>query len=346
MKEFDIINQFFKVQGVPSANSLPVKNSALKDSVVKSIGDDCAILSVPDKHDLVVSMDTLVSGRHFPDDALPGQIATRAFGTCLSDLAAMGAIPCWFTLGLTMPEADIKWIAPFSESLLSIAQDYQCELIGGDTTQGPLTITLQVHGIVEQGKALRRDQASVGDYVFVTGYLGDGAAALALINDEAANNAIADADKKYLDSRFYCPQPQIQAALNIVDYSRCAIDISDGLLADLQHVATASQVDIEIDVDKLPISLACKHLVDSATSLSFALSGGDDYQVAFTVPENHLPDVMRLINDESIAATEIGRVVKACSANNDYGVRCFDNGKAVLADELLIHNKGYQHFTS
>lgn len=313
---------------------------------MKSIGDDCAILSVPDKHHLVLSMDTLVSGRHFPDDALPAQIATRAFCTCLSDLAAMGATPCWFTLGLTMPEANIEWVVAFSESLLNIAREYQCELIGGDTTQGPLTITLQVHGIVEQGKSLRRDQAAVGDRIFVTGCLGDGAAALALINDEVANDALAISDKAYLDERFYCPQPQVQSGLKIVNYSRCGIDISDGLLADLQHIAAASEVNLEIDVDKIPISTACKNVVGNAVSLSCALSGGDDYQLAFTVPESHLLGIGRLIQSKSIVATEIGRVTCATGGNDDYSVRCFRNGQSVMIDDILVDDKGYQHFAS
>jgi len=345
LKEFDIINHFFKRPSLSDSDSLAI-DSDLKESVVKSIGDDCAILSVPDKHHLVLSMDTLVSGRHFPDDALPAQIATRAFCTCLSDLAAMGATPCWFTLGLTMPQADIKWIAAFSESLLGIAREYQCELIGGDTTQGPLTITLQVHGVVEQGKSLRRDQATVGDRVFVTGCLGDGAAALALINNEAANNTIEIDDKAYLEERFYCPQPQIQSGLKIVNHSRCGIDISDGLLADLQHIATASEVSLEIDVDKVPISMACKNLVGDTVALSCALSGGDDYQVAFTVPESHLLSLGKLIQDESIVATEIGRVTCAVERDNDYNVRCFRNGEPVMIDDVLVDDKGYQHFAS
>ncbi len=345
MKEFDIINQFFKKPNLLGAGSSLIE-SALKGSVVKSIGDDCAILSVPDEHHLVLSMDTLVCGRHFPNDALPEQIATRAFCTCLSDLAAMGATPYWFTLGLTMPEANIEWIASFSKSLLNIAEEYQCELIGGDTTQGPLTITLQVHGVVEKGKALRRDLARVGDRVFITGYLGDGAAALALISDGALDKVIEQIDKEYLVERFYCPQPQIQSALKIVNYSRCAIDISDGLLADLQHVAMASEVDIDIDIDKLPISSACKNLVSDATSLNFALSGGDDYQIAFTVPENSLSEIRQLIKDGVVVATEIGRIVNADTKSDDYCVRCFEQGKAVQIDDLLTNNKGYQHFAS
>lgn len=336
LKEFDIINQFFKtsasfVDGV---------------SVIKGIGDDCAILSVPDNHHLVVSMDTLVSGRHFPVDAQPDQIATRAFCTCLSDLAAMGATPRWFTLGLTLPTSNVEWIASFSKALLNIAQEYQCALVGGDTTQGPMTITLQVHGVVEIGKALRRDQAELNDSVFVTGSLGDGAGALALINNDSMINDIDEHQKKYLQERFYCPEPQIKAALKIINFAHAAIDISDGLLADLQHIAAASQVDIEVDIDTIPLSLACKNLVGDAKALVYALSGGDDYQIVFTVPDKYLSTISELITNKEIVATKIGKVVATNLSKNQHEVYCCKKGKKIEVKSLLNDYKGYQHFAS
>ena len=287
-----------------------------------------------------------MAGRHFPVDAHPDQIATRAFCTCLSDLAAMGATPRWFTLGLTLPESDAEWIALFSKALLNIAQAYQCELVGGDTTQGPMTITLQVHGVVEMGKALRRDQAEVGDSVFVTGCLGDGAGALALINNDAIVNTIDEHQKKYLQGRFYCPEPQINAALKIIDFAHAAIDISDGLLADLQHIAVASQVDITVDVDSLPISLACKSLVGDAKALVYALSGGDDYQIVFTVPDKYLATVFELIKKGEVVATKIGRVVATDLSKNQHQVYCCKKDKKIEIKSVLDGYKGYQHFAS
>jgi thiamine-monophosphate kinase len=341
LKEFDIINQFFKTS-VSSVGSSFVEAA----SVIKGIGDDCAILSVPENHQLVVSMDTLVAGRHFPVDALPDQIATRAFCTCLSDLAAMGAAPRWFTLGLTLPSSDVEWIASFSTALLNIAQRYQCELVGGDTTQGPMTITLQVHGVVEMGKALRRDRAKIGDSVFVTGSLGDGAGALALINNDAMVNDVDEHQKNYLQERFYCPEPQIEAGLKIIDFAHAAVDISDGLLADLQHIAAASEVDISVDVDSIPLSLACKSLVGNAKALVYALSGGDDYQIAFTVPDKYLVTVSELINKEELAATKIGKVVATDLSKNQYQVYCCKKDKKIEIKSILDDYKGYQHFAS
>ena len=168
LNEFSLIKQFFTRQ-------------AQQASVIKSVGDDCAILSVPNHQQLVLSMDTLVAGRHFPESATPYQIATRALCTSVSDLAAMGAKPLWFTLGLTLPSADEPWLAQFSAGLFAAAAPLNIDLIGGDTTKGPLTITVQAHGVVDKECALQRDAAQQNDRVFVSGYLGDGAAALALI---------------------------------------------------------------------------------------------------------------------------------------------------------------------
>jgi thiamine-monophosphate kinase len=336
VKEFDIIKQFFR----------PRTASADTTSVIKGIGDDCAILSVPADHHLVVSMDTLVCGRHFPADARPDQIATRAFCTCLSDLAAMAATPYWFTLGLTLPTADVAWIESFSSALLNIAEEYQCELVGGDTTQGPMTITLQVHGVVETGRALRRDKALVGDTVFVTGCLGDGAGALALISNVAGVNVINRHQKKYLQERFYCPEPQIKAALKLIDLAHAAIDISDGLLADLQHIATASHVDIALDIDCLPLSPACKSLVGDDKALVYALCGGDDYQIAFTVPDKHLASVDDLIQSGAIVASQIGRIVAPDLLKHQHQVYCYKDNRQIELAALLPGYSGYQHFAS
>lgn len=324
LNEFDIITTYFK---------RPAKHS----SVIQSVGDDCAVLSVPETQQLVVSMDTLVAGKHFPNNTRPEHIAQRAFCTCLSDLAAMGAVPYCFTLGLTLPESDTLWLQSFSESLLSIADKYQCDLVGGDTTQGPLSITIQVHGLVKAGAALTRGAAQAGDKVFVTGCLGDGAAALAVLLNPAIN--IDTAAQKYLLQRFYCPEPQIKSGCLLVDYANAAIDISDGLLADCQHIATASAVDIEIDATKIPLSPACR-AVASEHAFDKALVGGDDYQLVFTVPEKHYASVNLFIEDNILDATEIGQVLNSLSTAP--AVRCLNDQQVVA----IAAKQGYQHFAS
>ena len=328
LNEFELIAAYFEKE-------------PKQPSVIKSVGDDCAIVSVEPSYDLVMSMDTLVAGRHFPNSASPKQIATRAFCTCLSDLAAMGARPQWFTLALTLPSADPSWLNEFSQSLLSIADEFDCDLIGGDTAQGPLTITLQVHGVVKHQQAFTRCAAKVGDLVFVSGPLGDGAAALSLLLNSKKFLGVDDQQKKYLIERFYRPTPQIKLGQFLSKYANAAIDISDGLLADLQHVANASHVDIEVDVDQIPISDACKTIADNhVESLRYALSGGDDYQLAFTVSPENSAVLESLIQQKSVDVVKIGRVVELNSGAPS--VRCFEEGRLLSYD----NQKGYQHFAS
>lgn len=321
LHEFDVIKKYFTR---PSAHS----------SVNKSVGDDCAIVTVAPTKQLVMSMDTLVSGRHFPENAQPYDIASRALCTSLSDLAAMGAKPLWFTLGLTLPSVDDAWLHAFSRGLFAIADTFAIDLIGGDTTQGPLTITVQVHGEVDVGCALRRDQAQVGDEVFVTGCLGDGAAALAVLqNALAVDRSVGD----YLQDRFYAPTPQIIIGLQLQGLANAAIDISDGLLADASHIAVSSHVAIELNVECLPIA-PCLAFIESDKIVSWALSGGDDYQLLFTVNAQHALIMHERIKQGKLNATAIGRVI-----SGDPEVRCVMRGEPY---SLQYIQSGYQHFAS
>jgi thiamine-monophosphate kinase len=324
LSEFDIIAAYFQ---------RPAKHA----SILKTIGDDCALLHVPENYRLALSMDTLVAGRHFPVDASPAQIASRAFCTALSDLAAMGAVPRWFTLALTLPCAQRAWLASFSQSLFAFADQYHCELIGGDTTQGPLTITIQVHGFVENN-ALTRDGASAGETVFVTGTLGDGRAALDILLAEH-EQGYDHATVNFLTQRFYQPEPQINAGLLLRAYASAAIDVSDGLLADLQHIANASQVNIDIETEKIPLSFACEKVAGDKV-LSYALTGGDDYQLAFVVPDNLVSTIEKLIDSGQLNATAIGKTL-ACQGEKPT-VRCYRNSQ-LMAD---LGQQGYQHFAS
>ncbi|MFT7223397.1 MAG: thiamine-monophosphate kinase [Cellvibrionaceae bacterium] len=325
LSEFEIIRRYFQ-QATQQTTNHP--------NVIKSIGDDCAILSVPSGYELLTSVDTLVVDRHFPASLRPEEVAQRAFCVCLSDLAAMGAQPAWFTLALTLPEADSEWLSAFSSALLAIANEYHCPLVGGDTTQGPLVITLQVSGLVKAGLALTRDGAEVGDYLYLTGPLGDGRAALSMLLESPS---IESTSADYLRRRFVRPEPQIKAGLLLSGKSRAAIDISDGLLADLHHLAEASRVDIAIDLDAIPISSACRQVAGDQ-ALNFALTGGDDYQLAFTLPE--IDDgLLALMNRADIDACAIGRVLPCNGHTSEvYGL---ENGRRISWDTP----KGYQHFT-
>lgn len=321
LNEFDIIKTYF---------TRPPKQS----SVQQAVGDDCAIVSLDSNKQLVFSMDTLVSGRHFPVDASPYDIATRALCTSISDLAAMGATPLWLTLGLTLPEMNQAWLSAFSDGVYAIADQFEMDLIGGDTTKGPLTITVQVHGQVAHGHSLRRDQAMEGDTVFVTGNLGDGAAGLAVLENRLTLERPA---QDYLHERFYAPTPQVKIGQRLIGLAHCAIDISDGLLGDAEHIAKASGVSIVFDIEKLPVSKYLKG-VEQKKMWAWALSGGDDYQLLFTVNQTQLASVKHLMDTQQLEATAIGRVVSGRGQ-----VSCCLHGQPY---DLRHQPTGYQHFAS
>ena len=320
--EFDIIKRYFQ-------------RDKRQSGVILGVGDDCAVVHLTEKNTcLAMTVDTLVAGRHFPADAGAADIASRSLCVNLSDLAAMGATPLWFTLSLSLPEANESWLAEFSRSLFAVADHFNCALVGGDTTRGPLSITIQALGSVPVDDYLKRSGAQAGDHLFVTGSLGDGAAALAMLcNRLTVDNRAAD----YLYRRFYRPEPQLAAARKLLGLSHTAIDISDGLLADLGHIASASQVAMVIDIDYLPLSPVLKMLYQQQPQRvqQWALAGGDDYQLAFTVPKEKLLAIKQLISANELQATEIG-IVKAGK-----GVECRLQGKPYLCD----FESGFQHFS-
>lgn len=296
------------------------------------IGDDCALVEAPSAKQLAVSMDTLVADVHFPKNADPELIGERALRVNLSDLAAMGASPLWFTLGLTIPKAESQWLQGFSTGLFNVAGEYDCALIGGDTTRGPLTISIQVHGAVAVKNALLRSNARVGDIVFVTGELGDGAAAVAVIKQEFE---VGKSAFDYFMQRFYRPQPRIREGRLLCGIARAAIDISDGLLADLGHICEASGVGAVVQVEQLPFSEPLEKLVDRQRRLDWALAGGDDYQLCFTVPPAKLNQIETLIDQGKLNASAIGEIVPGS------GVRCQHEDQP-----LAVTRTGYQHFVN
>ena len=318
--EFQLIQQFFQREQAEQP----------AEGVLLGIGDDCALLQLPPGQQLAVSVDTLVNGVHFPLAADPELIAERALRTNLSDLAAMGADPLWFTLALTLPQADEDWLRAFSRGLFACAREFGIALVGGDTTSGPLSISIQAMGAVRPGQALRRDGANVGDFVLVTNSLGDGAAALAAIQEPAL---FAPEHYAYLHERFYRPVPRLRESQLLRGLASAALDISDGLVADLQHICTASDLGAVIDVENLPLSPALLGVDNRVQAYEWALSGGDDYELCFTVAPDNMADIAMLIAQGKLNATVIGEMVPG------QGVICEYQGKPFVPARA-----GYQHF--
>lgn len=327
LSEFSLIQQYFSSLGKAPGISL-------------GVGDDGAVLDVPEGEQLVVTVDTLVAGVHFPFDASPGEIARRALRVNLSDIAAMAAQPRWFTLALTLPEANESWIQQFSQALAEDAALFGCALVGGDTTAGPLSISIQVLGTVPRGKALTRSGAQVGDSIYVTGSLGEGAAALSIVGDDSKlvvpELATIDNEeaKGLLLQRFYRPEPRLLEGLWLRGLASAALDISDGLVADLDHIAESSGLGAEIEFKKLPVAPWLLALAEPACITEWVLSGGDDYELCFTVPKENRQAVDLLIQKGELSARNIGQMTK------QLGVRCFD-AQGGLMD---IEKMGYQHF--
>jgi len=271
MTEFDLIKNYFATQ-------------ALKRTDVQlSIGDDAAIVTLTLDQQLAITTDTLVAGTHFLEDTHAHDIGYKALAVNLSDLAAMGARPAWMTLALTLPKPDESWIQDFCTGFFTLANRYQVQLIGGDLTKGPLSITIQAMGLLPKNKALRRDHAKPGDLIYVTGTLGDAGLALEFLREKIS---IAEHYQSSILEKLHRPEPRIATGEAILSLANAAIDISDGLLADLGHILEASKVGADIYVDKLPLSEALTHSVSAEQILALALTAGDDYELCFTIPAN------------------------------------------------------------
>lgn len=298
-----------------------------RDDVVLGIGDDAALLQVPAGLQLVVAMDTLNAGVHFPEHTAAADIGWKALAVNLSDLAAMGATPAWCTLSLSLPEADAAWVDAFLDGFLALADAHGVALVGGDTTRGPLSVCVTVHGFVAPGHALRRDGARVGDEVWVSGTLGDAAAALvqwqaAAATAPAAAVGVGPCDPA-LRLRLDRPTPRVAFGAALAEVAHACIDVSDGLLADLAHVARASSVGIEVEVDALPASDALCRGFDREARRALQAGGGDDYELAFTAPPADAARIESAAAACGVRIARIGRVVDGA------GVRAVDaNGGA------------------
>lgn len=316
--EFDIIEHFFLQQKIS------------RDDVKLGIGDDAAIVSVPQNTQLVIALDTLVSGVHFPTDTSAEDIAYKALAVNLSDLAAMGAEPAWFTLALTIPESNKDWLTGFAKGLFTLADKYNMQLIGGDTTQGPLTVSIQVAGYIPEGQGIKRSGAKAGDNIYVTGTLGDAAFGLFCIQEPDKCEANQQVIK--LLNR---PKARIEIGIAIREIASACIDISDGLLADLTHILEKSKVGALIDRQQIPLSGTMQKLCNmDENSFRFVLSGGDDYELCFTAPASRDDEIKTIAGKLGVSISCIGKI------ETEQGVRLHHDGQACST----YKESGYEHF--
>ncbi|EON90722.1 thiamin-monophosphate kinase [Marinobacter lipolyticus SM19] len=313
MGEFELIRRYFS----------PLAGQSRAGSLVLGPGDDCAIERVASGHELVFSVDTLVEGVHFPAGYDPEHLGWRSLAVAASDLAAMGAQPVCFTLALTLPEASPEWLDPFSRGLSRASRAFGLELAGGDTTRGPLTLSLQVHGEVPSGAALLRTGAEAGDFLCVSGTLGAAGAALDYLDSVSPSE-----DERAVLERYHAPVPRLNLGIALRGVASAAIDISDGLLADLGHILEASGVGADLDCQAMPVSSAVTRLKGQAEALRLALEAGDDYELCVAIPPalwKELPEAVR---------TQLSIVGKVVSESGITGIE----GSLVAG--------GYDHFGS
>ena len=299
-----------------------------RGDVVLGIGDDAALLQVPPGMQLAVTADTLNAGVHFPEATAPADIGWKSLAVNLSDLAAMGATPAWCTLSLSLPEAEGSWVDAFLDGFLELADRHAIALVGGDTTRGPLSISVTAMGLLETGSALRRDGARAGDDLWVTGTLGDAAAALEALLDGRETSA-------FLRKRLDRPTPRVGAGRRLSGLAHSCIDLSDGLLADLDHVCERSGVGAEIELGKLPALINLASL-DPGDRVRWQTSGGDDYELCFTASPRNRESSVQALDFTDVSATRIGRIVAG------QGVKAFD----AEGREWQPVRSGYEHFLS
>ncbi|KTD21869.1 thiamine-phosphate kinase [Legionella londiniensis] len=317
MNEFELINTFFK--------SL----SAKRPDVVLGIGDDAACLCVPIGHDLVVSSDTLVANIHFLSDWDAYDIAYKAVMVNVSDIAAMGGDPNWMMLALTLPESDASWLKRYAEGLYDAMREFNLALVGGDTTRGPLAMTICIHGLVPSGKAVTRSGASPGDIVYVSGPIGAAAQAVAFLD----NKSLDANDRTVLMNALMHPKPRVDLNQILLRYATSAIDISDGLAADLNHICEESDVGAILNLEAIPVHpLVKRYQGDKA--IDFALHGGDDYELCFTVSEKQNQAFLCTMAELGLHCFPVGCIAE------EKGMR----GKEKDGTTKTIQTSGYSHF--
>lgn len=320
LSEFQIIRRFFTHRA---------------RRAVLGVGDDAAIVRGRRGADLVVTTDLLVSGRHFRPNADPAQLGHKALAVNLSDIAAMGASPRWATLALAAPKADARWLAAFSRGFMRLARRHEVDLIGGDTTRGPLAICVQVIGEVPAGKALRRDGARPGDDVWVSGHLGDAGLMLAA---SARQVPLSRREQAGLAPRLHLPTPRLELGIALRGVAHSAIDISDGLLADLGHICERSRLAAVVEFERIPRSATLQRHLSRAAVKEALLAGGDDYELCFTAGRHQRERIARLARRLRIAITRIGTI--APRRRKGANVTVLDNG----GKPLILRRRGFDHF--
>lgn len=319
LSEFDIIREYFERLQVNT------------DRVSVGIGDDAAVINTSSDEQLLISVDTLNIGVHFPELTTAYDIGYKALAVNLSDIAAMGGVPRWFTLAMSLPEANRDWLAAFTEGLSALATQYELDLVGGDTTRGPLSITIQIAGTVPHGQSLQRRGARVGDDIYVTGSIGDAAAALMICQGQLS--ADSQVNMRLLQ-RLNQPVPRINVGIALRGIANACIDISDGLAADLGHVLEASGVGAELILAQLPRSQAMIQLgLDEAQVQDRQLYGGDDYELCFTAAASQRETINALSRETGCPVTRIGTIIREPGLFHDDATR---------QQPVLIH--GYDHF--
>jgi thiamine-monophosphate kinase len=318
--EFELIRRFFSRAAPPRTES----------GVILGIGDDAALLKLPQGTDLVATVDTVVAGRHFPDGTDARSVGHRALAVNLSDLAAMGATPSWATLALTLPAADPDWLARFAAGLFDLADAHGVALVGGDTTRGPLTVTIQLLGHVPHGTALRRSGARAGDLLAVSGTLGDAGAGLLFAS---APPAAATREVEELVRRFDYPCPRVELGISSRGIANAAMDLSDGLVGDLPKLAQASGLHAHVSVERLPLSTAMRAAANPLQARDWALAAGDDYELLFAVPPQRYAALQAAAARLNLTLTAIGEL------RSGEGVSWSLNG-----EHFAPGTQGYDHF--
>lgn len=319
LSEFDLIRRYFtSFQQGPA--------------VVTGIGDDCAELALSPGHTLLTSIDTMVEGVHFPKNPDVKGLGWRVLAAAVSDLGACGAKPLGFCLALTLPEADEHWLSDFAEGLAEASQQFAIPLVGGDTTRGSLCLSVQVFGEAPRGKTLLRSGACAGDDLWVTGTLGDARAAL----DVLEKKDLTESEQHFLQ-QYYRAEPPLKFALSLQGVAKSAIDLSDGLAADLGHILQASAVGAEVDLERLPLSDALLSNYSAEQAQYYALTGGDDYQLCFSAAVEQRDLISKFAQAENVRCSRVGKIT-------DSGDLDLKRGEADV-DLNTYKNKGYQHFS-
>ena len=330
--EFDLIERFFKT----GADAL---RTNVDQGIALGIGDDCALLKPPANEEIAITSDMLVEGRHFFAGADPALLARKALAVNLSDLAAMGASPLGFTLAIALPKVDEVWLEAFSKGLFAIAKEYSCPLIGGDTTAGPLTISITAFGSIPAGNAIRRSEAKMGHDVWVSGTVGDARLTLAALRHEIN---LSSEDLQRIENRMHQPKPRIELGIQLRNVASAALDISDGLLGDLGHILKQSQVDAQIHLGQLPKSSILKKQESSIQNL-FAACGGDDYELCFTAPSSQQEKIREISKSLNLPLTLIGKILP--KKDDQVRVYLLDASGALLSDsQVAPFLNSFDHF--